>query len=197
MRPCSHYNDLRRRDMLIPRMYRSCGRQALFTRYFHRSERPRSRVFQSRDTIIRARESEWFNPVLEHWVNIRPSETGGRVPIFPKLPKDWGILENIGATAGETHAALTRLQRELGLEPYPKLHSARAWWPTCARKLLYCREGREQLGNWDPGGLMPDRYYRANCAEELRLREGIFGKKSNSEVETRECARSSRAGECS
>ena len=34
---------------------------------------------------------------------------------------------------------------------------------------------REKVDRWDPGILMPDRYGRATCSTELRLRGGILG----------------------
>ena len=51
-----------------------------------------------------------------------------------------------------------------------------------AKQLLYPREAREQLGHWDPGGLMPDRYDRAICAAELRTRDAIPARIRNGRV---------------
>ena len=72
-------------------------------RYFHRSAEPRSRVFNWQTHIAVTLNSEWFNPVLEHWGDVRPSESSGRAPLSPKFPKNWEIIENVRATAlGDT-----------------------------------------------------------------------------------------------
>ena len=40
--------------------------------------------------------------------------------------------------------------------------------------ITFSREDREKLGRWAPGSLMPDRYDRATCTTELRLRNEIL-----------------------
>ena len=53
------------------------------------------------------------------------------------------------------------------------------WLTTCARKLLYTREDRGELGRWDPGSIMPERYGRAVRSAELRLRREILERTEN------------------
>ena len=137
----------------------------------------------SATTLAGAVNPEWFGPLLEHWSNMRPQLTWGAVPLYRKCSNKWDILKGKRATAGAAKAALTRLQKELRFEPMLKLHSGRAWIPTCARQLLYIREEGGNLGHWPPRILMPHRYGRAICATQLRLR-GEISEKSATWMET-------------
>ena len=55
------------------------------------------------------------------------------------------------------------------------LHSARNWFPTCANQLGWSEDDRRRLGHWAPGSQMMERYDRAICTTELRLRSSILG----------------------
>ena len=68
------------------------------------------------------------------------------------------------------------MEELFGFPKSVQLHSARNFFATCAGQLLYGREFREKLGRWTAGSLMPDRYDRAECATELRLRSEIIEK---------------------
>ena len=121
-------------------------------------------------------DGKWYIPILEHWKAIAPTVPGTFAPLFPYFEKDWSINNGRKSTAGTVQAALNRLQQELKCNARLRIHSARAWLPTCARQLLYPREDREKLGRWAPGSVMPDRYDRAVCSTELRLRYEILSK---------------------
>ena len=67
------------------------------------------------------------------------------------------------------------MEAVLGFPKSANLHSFRNLAPTCANKLRSPREERERLGHRAPWGAMPDRYDKAVCAAELRLRNEILG----------------------
>ena len=83
------------------------------------------------------------------------------------------------ATSGTVPATLTKLEKEYGVTSGIRVHSPRSWFATLAKQLLYTREDREKLGHWAPGSLMPERYDRATCATELRLRGEILQRVRN------------------
>ena len=92
------------------------------------------------------------------------------------MGKDWSVDLKRGGTHGTAQAALSRLEHEFGFKLTLTLHSFRNFFATCAHQLLRPREDREKLGHWAPGSVMPDRYDRATCATELRLRNEILTK---------------------
>ena len=70
-------------------------------------------------------------------------------------------------------ACFRNLENALWFDSGCTLHSFRSWLATCANQLAFKREDREKLGRWSAGPVMPDRYDRATCATELRLRNEI------------------------
>ena len=117
---------------------------------------------------------KWWKPILEHWGTISVQE-GETTPLYQRVNKKWEVNPT-NATSGTVQATLTRIEKEFGMENHLKIHSPRTWYATLARQLAYPREDREKLGHWAPGSLMPDRYDRALCSTELRLRNEILTK---------------------
>ena len=70
--------------------------------------------------------------------------------------------------------------------PIWTLHSARNWFPTCANQLVWDLDGRRQIGRWAAKSQMSERYGRAVCAAELRLRDSILRKIESDEWRTTE-----------
>ena len=81
---------------------------------------------------------------------------------------------NRSASYGLIQANVREFEREMVFTSKFTPHSSRGWSPTCANQLDFPREGLERLGHWAPGSIMPDRYYKAVCATELKLRCKIF-----------------------
>ena len=118
----------------------------------------------------------WAAPLLRFWKKHKPSKQGRVIFIFPYVSNDWTIDPNRAATNGTAQAALNRIITHFGLTMKVTLHSPRNWAATCAHQLKYPREERETIGHWAPGSLMPDRYDRAVCSTELRIRNDIFSR---------------------
>ena len=79
-------------------------------------------------------------------------------------------------TQGLVQTLIAKIEAKFGFPSIVKLHSPRNFFPTCAGQLLYGGEFREKLGRRAPGSTMPDRYDRAECATELRVRAEIIEK---------------------
>ena len=84
------------------------------------------------------------------------------------------MLHKRSASYGLVQGELRKIAIELGYTTKYTLHSFRAWAPTCSSQLNFPREDRGRLGHWAPGSLMPNRYDKAICATELKLRDQIF-----------------------
>ena len=93
--------------------------------------------------------------------------------VIPALDNEWDILQR-PAKYGAVQTRLAKLEAMVGRTPLLKLHSFRSFLPTCASQLNFSRENREALGRWRAGSLMPDRYGRAACVTELRLRNSVL-----------------------
>ena len=114
--------------------------------------------------------TEWVMPILSYWNSsfIRKAD-GQYVGLIPAVSKDWVIAPKTG-TFGGVSACLGKIQIMLGREPFLKLHSFRAFIPTCAAQLQFDLEKRRKLGRWSANSAMPDHYDRAACASELATR---------------------------
>ena len=84
------------------------------------------------------------------------------------------IIPMVG-TFGGVIAFLCKIQRLIGREPFLKLHSFRAFIPTCAEQLQFGMEKRRKLGRWSATSTIPDRYDRAAGAPELATRNKMSG----------------------
>ena len=124
---------------------------------------------------IRA-EGKWAEPLFKVWKRHPPME-GGRHSLFRFSDDTWSI----DVTRRPHYYTVLKMFRKLceymGYEkPIWTLHSARAWFPTCAAQLGWSEDDRRRLGHWAPGSAMMETYDRADCTSELRLRNTIMGK---------------------
>jgi len=95
--------------------------------------------------------------------------------LFPMIDDAWRATSSCPATYNVVLRALRRLASELKFSHVEiSLHSPRTFLATCANQLGWSREDREKLGRWAPGSNMPNRYDRATCATELRLRDSVL-----------------------
>ena len=127
------------------------------------------------DTETGVCETNWFTMIMGHWGMVKPAP-GFFSPLFPRLSETWRIRLDKKATRCAVQATLNRLMADIGCAVTLTTHSPRSWYAELAKQLLYTRGDKGNLGHWDPGVLMPDRYDRAARAEELRLRDEIFAK---------------------
>ena len=79
-------------------------------------------------------------------------------------------------TNGIAQHALARIEAHLKYDLKLKLHSPRNFFATCASRLRFPLEERGKLGRRAKGSVMPDRYGRALCATELRLRGDVINR---------------------
>ena len=117
----------------------------------------------------------WTRPLMRNWDKLKPKK-GKYTYLFPHVNQEWELNYKKRGTFGVVKTAISRIEKMLGFEKNAQLRSARNFFTTCAGQLLYGREFREKLGRWTPGSIMPDRYDRAECATELRLRSEIIAK---------------------
>ena len=119
-----------------------------------------------------------IGPIMRQWERVRHAKEGGFGPftLFPFAGQDWPLGLKRGGARGTAQSALSNLEREFGFNLKLTLRSFRNFCAKCAHRLLYPREGRGKLGHWATGSAMPDRYDRAICATELRLRNEILNK---------------------
>ena len=124
-----------------------------------------------------ATDSLWLAPISKLWVKIQPKE-GCFTYMFPLLGPTFSLVSRRVATNGTAQAVLTALERKLGFKIGARLHSPRNFFATCAGQLRFSREERERekLGRWAPGSIMPERYDRAGCVTELRIRSDIVSR---------------------
>ena len=121
-------------------------------------------------------EIERPKPIAHYWPKAKPeSEADAFRALFPHLRPGGTVDYRRCATFGFAQSQLARLEAKIGFAKACKSHTFRGWGPTCDSQLRYSREGRGELGHWAPGGVMPDRYDKATCAPELKMRDGIFG----------------------
>ena len=118
----------------------------------------------------------WLNPLWKYWEKVQPKKDGKYRYLFPHFSPNWDIDYNRKGSHGVIQATLTRLELLLGFPKLLKLHSARTWFATCARQLMFGLEDRTTLGHWKEGSKMPNLYDRAVCATELNLRNQILQK---------------------
>ena len=119
----------------------------------------------------------WAEPILKFWESTKPVRGAETLHfLFPHIDGGGRIVGSRAASFGLVQARLTKLELKLGFDKSARVHSFRGWAPTCASQLRFSREDREKLGHWAPGSIMPERYDKAECATELRLREGILEK---------------------
>ena len=121
-------------------------------------------------------DPEWRRPIIRHWGKIKHGRTGEFTAAFPHIDTDDWANYKRNATFGFAQSKLTKIEPEHGFANGLKLHSFRGRAPTCANQLRFPREERGRLGHWAPGSNMPDRYDKATCAAELRLRGEILNK---------------------
>ena len=124
--------------------------------------------------------SHWSKPIFDYCEKfpIRPNgEPNGFRSLFPHVsPHEWKINYRRCAPFAFAQGKLRDIASTFGFSKKCKLHSFRAWAPTCATQLGGHREDRGRLSHWAPGSAMPDRYDRAICTTELKVRERIFAK---------------------
>ena len=113
---------------------------------------------------------------MRTWGRVKPKKKGKHSWLFPHVNHEWTLDYKKRGTFGVGKAAISRMEEKFGFPKSAQLHSARNFFATCAGQLLYGREFREKLGRRTAGILMPDRYDRAECATELRLRSEIIEK---------------------
>ena len=133
---------------------------------------PNGEIIQWAAPLNGITEAKWREPVLLRWKQVEPEEKGKTTPLYPGVGKNW-MLGKKEATRGSVQSTITKIEKGFGFKFGIRIHSPRAWRATLSKQLLYSREGREKLGRWAPGSLMPDLYDRATCATELRLRGEI------------------------
>ena len=119
--------------------------------------------------------SLWLAPIAKVWKKVQP-ERGAFVNLSPLLGPDLELISRRVGTHGTVQAVLTMLGEKVGLKSNLKLHSPRTFFATCAGQLRFSREEREKLGRWAPGSVMPERYDRAVCVTELRIRDDIVSR---------------------
>ena len=120
-------------------------------------------------------EGAWVRPLIRLWGAIEP-RAGKYTFLFPNVDSEWKFNPRKRGTDGVVRNAIARMESKFGFWDVVKLHSPRNFFATCAGQILYSREHREKLGRWAPCSVMPDRYDRAVCATELRLRSEILAK---------------------
>ena len=102
----------------------------------------------------------------------------GRAPLVsPLCNEKWTLDPNKKALYPSALEMVRLISDELGFNKGElSLHSARNFLPTCASQLGWGLDDRRKVGHWAPGSEMPDKYDRAFCVTELRLRDNIFPK---------------------
>ena len=121
-----------------------------------------------------------YKPVLTFWEQSAPKPSDGPTPpdyfrfLSPYISPKWETNQKRAGAHGATMAALRRMEQLHGVETSCAMHSPRVFLATCDNQLAFPREEREKLGRWGPGSVMPDRYGRATCTAELRLRDDIL-----------------------
>ena len=93
---------------------------------------------------------------------------------MPYVSPTWTVGYARQCTGNVFQHLIRRLGTHLGFPPLLTRHSPRTWFATCARQLLFSKDERNMLGHWAPNSDMPDRYDRAYCATELRLRNSVL-----------------------
>ena len=116
----------------------------------------------------------WFQIIDQFWSKQKPKIVDQFSPLFPRVAPNWTIDRKRPGTSGTVQAALTRLETHLGFPPLCTLRSPRNWFPTMGTQLMFSEEKRNWLGRWKQGSKMPNRYDRAHCVTELRVRGDIF-----------------------
>ena len=91
-------------------------------------------------------------------------------------------------------ACFRNMGKSLGFNSGCRIRSFRAWFATCASQLAFKRGDREKLGRWAAGPVMPDRYDRATCATELRLRDDVAAQVLDGRRPQTACAIPTRPG---
>ena len=116
----------------------------------------------------------WADPLFSIWEK-HPPVTGGHHSLFRFSSDSW----EIDLTRRPPYYAVLEMFKKLCeflgyANPKWTLHSARNWFPTCANQLGWSEDDRRRLGHWAPGSQMMEKYDRAICTTELRLRGSIF-----------------------
>ena len=118
---------------------------------------------------------EWYTPLMKHWGKIKSEKVDLRA-LSPHVDSERNVDLGRIANNGVVQAQLSKIEEFLGFPKSSELHSFRNWAPTVANQLRFPREERERLGHWAPRSITPDRYGKAVCATELRLRNEILTK---------------------
>ena len=131
-----------------------------------------------RDTPLAGFHSNgaWLNPVWGYWGQVKQSKTNRYRYLSPYFSPRWDIDYSRRVARGIIQAALTWLEVHLEFPETLTLRSARTWFSTCDRQLLFRLEDQSALGHWGEGRKMPNLYDRAVCATELNLRNRILQK---------------------
>ena len=116
----------------------------------------------------------WVNPVWAYWKKFKPLK-GKFQYLVPHVDKEWKIT-NKQASGSCIHGVISRLEFKFGFPKLLTICSPRNFYATCARQLLFSKEERNTLGDWEPDSEMCNTYDRAVCATELRLRGNILNK---------------------
>ena len=121
-------------------------------------------------------EGKWAAPLFRVWKQCPPLK-GGHHALSRHSTDSWEVDISRKPNYYVVQKLFKKLCEHLGYEdPKWTLHSARAWFPTCANQLGWSEEERRRLGHWAPGSQMMDTYDRALRTTELRLRSSIFEK---------------------
>ena len=118
---------------------------------------------------------KWTDPLFSMWEKYPPLK-GGHHALYRFSDDSW----EIDPTRRPPYFAVLKMFKKLceflGYKnPKWTLRSARNWFPTCASQLGWSEDDRRKLGHWAPGSYMMEKYDRAICTTELRLRSSIFG----------------------
>ena len=117
----------------------------------------------------------WADPLFSIWEKTPPVK-GGHHSLYRFCDDSW----EIDPTRRPPYYVVLKLFKKIceflgHKDPKWTLHSARNWFPTCANQLGWSEDDRRKLGHWAPGSQMMEKYDRAVCTTELRLRSSIFG----------------------
>ena len=119
---------------------------------------------------------EWAHPIIRSLEKFPPPPNGHRSLLFV-ISNDWVIDPSRFAPYDDSMRAFRNLRHKMGVEsPGWTLHSPRNWFPSCDGQLGWTLPERRKIGRRGVKTYMPDKYDRAVCTAELRLRGTILQK---------------------
>ena len=120
----------------------------------------------------------WLAPVSKFRRKAQPKSVAF-VNLPPSLGADKELVSRRVSTRGTVQEVLTMFEATTGITSGFKLRSIARFLQTCEEKLrppCENREESEKFGRWAPGSVMRDRYARAVCVTELRIRGDIVSR---------------------